>query len=91
MKLAPIDIVHRYRSQIAGFSQPLLEKYTLNLRLAVFRVAFQVGAAIASGCTCVIKPSRDTPLSAIAIMDLAEQAGFPKGVLNIFTSTDSRY
>jgi len=37
-----------------------------------------------------VKPSRDTPLSAIAIMDLAEQAGFPKGVLNIFTSTDSR-
>ena len=51
---------------------------------------FKVGAAIASGCTCVVKPSRDTPLSAIAIMDLAEQAGFPKGVLNIFTSTDSR-
>ena len=45
----------------------------------------QVGAALAVGCTCVIKPAEDTPLSALAVLALAEQAGIPKGVLNIVT------
>lgn len=45
----------------------------------------KVGPALAAGCTVVLKPAEDTPLSALALADLAEQAGLPKGVLNIVT------
>jgi len=41
--------------------------------------------ALAAGCPVVIKPAEDTPLSALALVALAEQAGFPKGVINIVT------
>ena len=40
---------------------------------------------LAAGCTFVIKPAPDTPLTALALMELAVRAGFPKGVLNIVT------
>lgn len=40
----------------------------------------KAGAALAAGCTCVIKPAEDTPFSALAAVDLAEKAGFPPGV-----------
>ncbi len=49
----------------------------------------KVAPALAAGCTVVIKPSEITPLSALALAELAEEAGFPKGVLNIVTSTDA--
>ena len=45
----------------------------------------KVGALLAAGCTCVIKPSEDTPLTALAAVSLAEQAGIPKGVINVVT------
>jgi len=45
--------------------------------------------ALAAGCTIVIKPAEDTPLSALALMVLAEQAGIPAGVINIVTSSRS--
>lgn len=45
----------------------------------------KVGALMAAGCTCVIKPSEDTPLSALAAVALAEKAGVPKGVINVVT------
>jgi len=41
--------------------------------------------AIAAGCTVVLKPAEQTPLSALAMAELAERAGLPKGVLNIVT------
>ena len=50
----------------------------------------KVAPALAVGCTVVIKPAKQTPLSATALAVLAEQAGFPKGVMNIITTTDSR-
>lgn len=46
----------------------------------------KAGAAIAAGCTVVMKPSEDTPLTALALTQLAEEAGFPKGVINILTT-----
>ncbi len=45
----------------------------------------KVAPALAVGCTLVIKPAEDTPLSALALAVLAKQAGFPDGVLNIVT------
>lgn len=49
----------------------------------------KVSPALAAGCTVVIKPSELTPLSALALAELADQAGFPKGVLNILTTNDA--
>lgn len=43
----------------------------------------KVAPALAAGCTVVIKPSEETPLSAYALAALADEAGFPKGVLNV--------
>ncbi|GGH81757.1 aldehyde dehydrogenase (NAD+) [Pullulanibacillus pueri] len=45
--------------------------------------AWKLGAALASGCTIVLKPAEQTPLSALYLAQLAEEAGFPKGVLNV--------
>lgn len=45
----------------------------------------KVGAALAAGCSCVIKPAELTPYSAIALLKLAEDAGIPPGVLNLVT------
>ncbi|GAA4819977.1 NAD-dependent succinate-semialdehyde dehydrogenase [Algivirga pacifica] len=49
----------------------------------------KVAPALAAGCTVVIKPAEDTPLSALALAELAERAGFPEGVLNIVTSSNA--
>jgi succinate-semialdehyde dehydrogenase/glutarate-semialdehyde dehydrogenase len=46
----------------------------------------KAGPALAAGCPCVIKPASETPLSALAIAVLAEEAGIPAGVFNIVTS-----
>lgn len=43
----------------------------------------KVAPALAAGCTVVIKPAEQTPLSALALAELAQRAGFPAGVLNI--------
>lgn len=50
----------------------------------------KAGPALAAGCTIVIKPASETPLSALALAVLAEEAGIPPGVFNILTTTDSR-
>ena len=46
----------------------------------------KIAPALAAGCTVVIKPSELTPLSALALAVLAEEAGFPPGVINIISS-----
>src|SRR5437868_11997442 len=45
----------------------------------------KVGPALAAGCTVVLKPAGQTPYSALAMAELAERAGIPKGVLNVLT------
>jgi succinate-semialdehyde dehydrogenase/glutarate-semialdehyde dehydrogenase len=47
----------------------------------------KAGAALAAGCTMVIKPAKDTPFSALALCELAERAGIPAGVLNVITGS----
>ncbi len=49
----------------------------------------KVGPALAAGCTMVIKPASQTPLSALALCVLAERAGVPKGVLSCVTGSAS--
>ena len=50
----------------------------------------KAGPALAVGCSIVIKPASATPLSALALAKLAQEAGIPAGVLNVVTGTDSR-
>jgi succinate-semialdehyde dehydrogenase/glutarate-semialdehyde dehydrogenase len=45
----------------------------------------KVGPALAAGCTIVVKPATQTPFSALALADLAERAGLPKGVMSVIT------
>lgn len=47
----------------------------------------KAGAALAAGCTMVVKPSPETPFSVLALGYLAEQAGFPKGVFSVLPTS----
>ncbi|SAL14112.1 NAD-dependent succinate-semialdehyde dehydrogenase [Caballeronia telluris] len=49
----------------------------------VAMITRKAAAAIAAGCTTVIKPAHETPFSALALAQLAEEAGFPAGVFNV--------
>lgn len=49
----------------------------------------KVAPALAAGCTVVVKPSELTPLSALALAELAQRAGLPAGVFNVITTTRS--
>ena len=46
--------------------------------------------ALAAGCPVVIKPASETPYSALALAELAERAGFPKGIINVVTGSASQ-
>ncbi|MDV5227833.1 NAD-dependent succinate-semialdehyde dehydrogenase [Providencia rettgeri] len=50
----------------------------------------KVGPALAAGCTMVLKPAAETPLSALALAALGEEAGIPAGVFNIVPGTDAK-
>ena len=43
----------------------------------------KIGPAVAAGCTMILKPAGETPLTALYIVDIMERAGLPKGVLNV--------
>jgi succinate-semialdehyde dehydrogenase / glutarate-semialdehyde dehydrogenase len=49
----------------------------------------KVGPAIAAGCTMVVKPAQQTPLSMLALAKILEEAGLPGGVLNLITASSS--
>jgi succinate-semialdehyde dehydrogenase / glutarate-semialdehyde dehydrogenase len=49
----------------------------------------KVGPAIAAGCTMVVKPAQQTPLSMLMLAKILEEAGLPGGVLNLFTASSS--
>jgi succinate-semialdehyde dehydrogenase/glutarate-semialdehyde dehydrogenase len=49
----------------------------------------KIGPAIAAGCTMIMKPAQLTPLSMLALTDILERAGLPKGVLNVIPTSSS--
>jgi succinate-semialdehyde dehydrogenase / glutarate-semialdehyde dehydrogenase len=53
-------------------------------------IARKIAPALAAGCTVVCKPAEDTPLTSLALVALAEEAGVPPGVLNIVTASRER-
>ncbi len=50
----------------------------------------KVAPALASGCTVILRPASKTPLTALAVAKLAQEAGFPPGVFNVITGKDSK-
>lgn len=54
-----------------------------------FTCLSKIGPALAAGCTVVLKPAPATPLSALLIAEVADDAGLPPGVLNVVTSGDA--
>lgn len=88
-----------YGDVIPGFSQ---QKRVMTLKEPVgvvgaitpwnFPLAMitrKIAPALAVGCTVVVRPSEETPLTALAINHLAHLAGFPKGVINTVIGTDA--
>jgi succinate-semialdehyde dehydrogenase/glutarate-semialdehyde dehydrogenase len=70
-------IVHRQPIGVVGAITPW--------NFPVAMITRKVAPALAVGCTVVVKPAPDTPLSALALAALAQEAGFPDGVLNVIT------
>lgn len=50
----------------------------------------KIAPALAAGCTVIIKPSKESPITAIKFMELVEKAGFPNGVINLVTGSSSK-
>ncbi len=53
-------------------------------------ISRKAAAALSAGCTFVVRPATQTPLSALAMAELAERAGIPAGVFNVVVGEDSR-
>jgi aldehyde dehydrogenase (NAD+) len=49
----------------------------------IMMLAWKWGPALAAGCTIVLKPAEQTPLSALYVAALSKEAGFPPGVINV--------
>jgi succinate-semialdehyde dehydrogenase / glutarate-semialdehyde dehydrogenase len=49
----------------------------------------KIGPALAAGCTVIVRPTYESPLTALALAHLAEKAGFPAGVVNVIVGRDS--
>ena len=81
--------VANQNQRVLTFKQPLGVAACLapwNFPIAM--ITRKVGAALAAGCTTVWKPAGETPLSCLAQAVLAQEAGFPKGAINIVTTLD---
>ncbi len=81
---------HQADKRIILLKQPIGVVATItpwNFPLAMFTRKF--GPALAVGCTVVAKPASQTPFSALALAELAERAGVPKGAFNIVTGASS--
>ncbi len=77
---------HLPSSQLSVIAQPVGTSALVtpwNFPFAM--VARKAGAALAAGCTAIVKPAEETPLSALALALLAEEAGVPAGVLSVVT------
>ncbi|KAK5165321.1 hypothetical protein LTR04_001394 [Oleoguttula sp. CCFEE 6159] len=75
--------------RVLTFKQPLGVAACLapwNFPIAM--ITRKVGAALAAGCTTVWKPAGETPLSCLAQAVLAQEAGFPKGAINVVTTLE---
>ncbi|MBY0429599.1 MAG: NAD-dependent succinate-semialdehyde dehydrogenase, partial [Rhodospirillales bacterium] len=80
---------HAHGKRILVLKQPIgVVAAVTPWNFPIAMITRKIAPALAAGCTVVVKPAEDTPLSALALADLAERAGFPKGVINIVTGQD---
>ncbi|HSU02011.1 MAG TPA: aldehyde dehydrogenase family protein, partial [Nocardioides sp.] len=91
-----VRIHGRYSQAPAGGSRLITMKAPVGPTLMItpwnFPLAMgtrKIGPAIAAGCTMVVKPASETPLTMLALAALMEEVGLPAGVLNVVTTTDS--
>ena len=89
-----VRISGRYTHSPAGTGRIIVTKQPVGPCLAItpwnFPLAMgtrKIGPAIAAGCTMVVKPAKQTPLSMLALAAIFEEAGLPAGVLNIVTTS----
>lgn len=86
----------RYATNPAGGSRLVTMKQPVGPTLAItpwnFPLAMgtrKIGPALAAGCTLVLKPAAETPLTMLALVALLEEVGVPAGVVNVLTTTRS--
>jgi succinate-semialdehyde dehydrogenase/glutarate-semialdehyde dehydrogenase len=91
-----VRIAGRYQVATTGKGRLLVMKQPVGPALLItpwnFPAAMatrKIGPAVAAGCTMVLKPASQTPLSALAIAQILEEAGLPGGVLNVITTSSS--
>ncbi|WCT73602.1 NAD-dependent succinate-semialdehyde dehydrogenase [Sphingomonas naphthae] len=79
---------HRLDSRIVVIRQPVGVVAAITpWNFPAAMITRKAAPALASGCTMVLKPATQTPLSALALAVLAERAGIPKGVFNVLTGS----
>ena len=77
---------HGSDKRILVFKQPVGVTAAITpWNFPIAMITRKAGPALAAGCTMVVKPAEETPLSALALAVLAERAGIPPGVLNVVT------
>jgi succinate-semialdehyde dehydrogenase/glutarate-semialdehyde dehydrogenase len=91
-----VRVSGRYQVNTAGQGRVLVMKQPVGPAYLItpwnFPAAMatrKIGPAVAAGCTMILKPASATPLSALAVAQILEEAGLPGGVLNVLTSSSS--
>jgi len=80
------DYTNNFRNLIIRQPLGVIVGY-LAWNFPLLNVGYKLGPALASGCTCILKPSTKTPLSTMKIGEVAEKIGFPAGVFNIIAGS----
>lgn len=80
------DYDNRFHNMIVHKPLGVVVAY-LAWNFPLLNLGYKLGPVLASGCTCVIKPSSQTPLSTLYLGNVAESINFPKGVINILTGS----
>lgn len=77
---------HRADARLMVLRQPIGVVATITpWNFPAAMITRKVAPALAVGCTVVVKPAPETPLTALALAELAQRAGFPVGILNVIT------
>ena len=77
---------HRLDARITVFRQPIGVVAAITpWNFPAAMITRKIAPALAAGCTVVVKPAPETPLTALALAELAQRAGFPAGTVNIVT------
>jgi len=89
-----VRINGEYRTSPSGDKKIVVTKQPIGVSLLItpwnFPAAMatrKIGPALAAGCTVILKPAGETPLTAIAIVEILERAGVPEGVVNLILPT----